>query len=293
MNFRNRDAEALYDPRMPGWEQFHVLFPEGGKSLEPDNLKTIYLHDYPLPAHELFHFFGFSLELDVREIWEKNACPSVPAGLGDFPETIDLLGSYLPRHRTVMIYERLIHEACERNDWDPEGLRELVRIHEYVHALHHLGALPASRARLWEPRPANPAHPDFIQERESLFGPTTDLDMFFALRTRWFESLKTEEVEFIAQIGTAIYCTYLDDVYGPRPEGLKPLEVIFWQLMAKQPKPYKIDQLDEKYPWSKTSATFRETLRMNWESRSGQSPVWFSLFLKGLPSKDREAIGSL
>lgn len=293
MKFKNRESDAFYDPRMPGWEQFHILFAEGEQNAEQETLKSVYLHDYPLPANEILHFFGFTVESGVKEIWEKDARPTIPHGLQDFPETIDLLGSYIPRHRTIVIYEKLIQEASERNDWDPGGLREVVRIHEYMHALHHLGAPPASRARLWEPRPANPPHPDFLQERDCLFCPTTDLDMFFALRTRWFESLKTEEAEFIAQIGTAIYCTYLKEVYGPRPVGRKALEIIFWQLMAKQPKPYKINTEYRTHFWSKTAAVFRETLRMNWESRGDQSPLWFSLLLKGLNSKDRESILSL
>jgi hypothetical protein len=70
-----------------------ILFPKkagksDGKSLKPENF---YLHDYPLPVHEILHFFGFNLELGTREVWENSACAYTKPSWEDNIDIIDLL----------------------------------------------------------------------------------------------------------------------------------------------------------------------------------------------------------
>lgn len=293
--FKNRDSDGYHDPRIPGWDQFHILFPRANVGPNSTSDQKIYLHDYPLSCHEILHFFGFSLELGVKEIWEKNSWPLIPSELMDFPETIDLLGLYQPSERTIIIFEKPIQAAAKRHNWDHAGLREVVRIHEYAHALHHLGCLPSARSRLWEPLSIVKPHDDFILERDCLFDSTTDLDLFFGLRTRWFKGLKTREAEFIAQTCTAVFSDYLETAYGPRLGDNKSIKSIFWELMTSQPPDYKITPFSELSDfWPKARSAFRKTLLRAWESRAQASVPTFPLYLEGhvqnIGRKDFEAL---
>jgi hypothetical protein len=153
----------------------------------------------------------------------------------------------------------------EGRDWDEVGLAEVVRIHEYAHAIHHQGAPASARIRLWEPR--NTAiNSDFDDERQALFRRPTDLDLFLALRNRWFQGLHTRNKETFAQAATAIYVDYLEEVYGPRPGNKKSLKTIFWELMDCQPDEYKLTGvLPRSLSWRIGGGVIRECVRRDWE----------------------------
>jgi len=263
----NRDAEAWYDPQMRQWSQHHVLYPDGGSEGGTDHAspRPYYLQDLPLPVPEILHFFGFNLELGTREVWEKQSRAYVNPEWKDYPYTIDLLGSYSCEDRTVRLYEPTIHRAAEEHGWDEGGLTAVVIFHELAHALHHQGAPPSSRSRLWKPRNTATLHPEFEAERQALFQRPTDLDLFLALRKRWFQGLRSHDKETLAQAATAIYVDYLDEVYGPRPGDKKSLKTIFWELMALQPREYRLEGiLPKNLSWRIGGGVIRECVRLDW-----------------------------
>ena len=165
-----------------------------------------------------------------------------------------------------------IRNAAEGRDWDEVGLAEVVRIHEYAHAIHHQGAPASARSRLWESRDAT-TNSDFDDERQALFRRPTDLDLFLALRNRWFQGLHTRNQETFAQAATAIYVDYLEEVYGPRPGNRKSLKTIFWELMQCQPDEYKLTGvLPRSLSWRIGGGVIRECVRRDW-AREINKPV--------------------
>jgi len=263
----NRDVEGWHDTQTRQWSQHHILYPDGGGEESTDHAapRPNYLHDLPLPVPEILHFFGFNLELGTREVWEKQARAYFNPEWRDYPYAIEMLGSYCSEDRTIRLYEPTIRNAVEGRDWDEVGLAEVVRIHEYAHAIHHQGAPASARIRLWEPR--NTAiNSDFDDERQALFRRPTYLDMFLALRNRWFQGLHTRNKEIFAQAATAIYVDYLEEVYGPRPGNKKSLKTIFWELMDCQPDEYKLTGvLPRSLSWRIGGGVIRECVRRDWE----------------------------
>lgn len=270
----NRDAEGWYEPQTRQWSQHHILYPDGGGEESTDHAapRPNYLHDLPLPVPEILHFFGFNLELGTREVWEKTSRAYFNPDWRDYPYAIELLGSYCSEDRTIRLYEPTIRKAAEGRDWDEAGLAEVVRIHEYAHAIHHQGAPASARSRLWESRDAA-TNSDFDDERQALFRRPTDLDLFLALRNRWFQGLRSHDKETLAQAATAIYVDYLNEVYGPRPGEKKSLKTIFWELMKDQPREYRLDGiLPKNLSWRVGGGVIRECLRKDW-AREINKPV--------------------
>lgn len=289
----NRDVEGWYEPQTRQWSQHHILYPDGGGEGSVDHAtpRPHYLHDLPLPVPEILHFFGFNLELGIREVWEKQPRAYFDPEWKDYPFTIDLLGSYSADDRTVRLYEPTIQKAAEKHDWDEDGLAGVVLVHELAHALHHQGAPASARRRLWEPRDTAKINADFDQERQALFRRPTDLDLFLALRKRWFQGLRSHDKETLAQAATAIYVDYLNEVYGPRPGERKSLKTIFWELMEFQPREYRLDGiLPKNLSWRIGGGVIRECLRQDWgRELSGTIPDYLSQkFDRWLKSKVEE-----
>lgn len=264
----NRDVEGWHDPQTRQWSHHHILYPDGGgeESTEHAAPRPNYLHDLPLPVSEILHFFGFNLELGTREVWEKTSRAYFNPEWRDYPYAIEMLGSYCSEDRTIRLYEPTIRNAAEGRDWDEVGLAEVVRIHEYAHAIHHQGAPASARRELWKPRDDKRLDPVFDEERQALYRRPTDLDLFLALRNRWFQGLHTRNQETFAQAATATYVDYLEEVYGPRSGNKKSLKTIFWELMDCQPNEYKLTGvLPRSLSWRTGGGVIRECVRRDWE----------------------------
>ncbi|NBR63705.1 MAG: hypothetical protein EBT77_05245, partial [Verrucomicrobia bacterium] len=169
MKLSNRNSRGFYEPWATCWAQHHVLYPEQPKEVsegevEPSSPRPVYLHDYPLPAHEILHFFGFSLEDGTREIWkEKKRVLTEEEKELDRRYMIEALGTYTPQTRMITLYLPTIRECAKHLGADEAGLREVVRIHEYMHALHHLGAPGNARGGAWDSL-TNSQDPAFLAE---------------------------------------------------------------------------------------------------------------------------------
>jgi len=209
------------------------------------------------------------LELGTREVWENCACAYTKPSWEDNIDIIDLLGRYSCESRTVRMFMHSLKISAQNRNWDLLGLAEVVRIHEYAHAIHHQGAPPSARSRLWEPWTSVQIHKDFEVERQTLFQRPTDLDLFQALRRKWFEGLSISRLETFAQAATAVYVDYLSEVCGPRPNGLKSLKQIFWELTERQPQEYRLKGILPSWiDWRTGGALIREIARGEWERNS-------------------------
>ena len=284
MKLSNRNSPGFLQPWNPMWVEHHLLHPKNihnSKLSDPAvcNSRGIYLHDYPLPVPEILNFFGFNLEASTAEIWvdEKKLLEPDEIKL-ERPFLLDFMGAYTAAARTVTLYLPTIRECakCIGLEGDEEGIREVVRIHEYMHALHHLGAPANVRAKEWEPfGGVSGFDPAFLGERWALKETPTAIDIFVASRNHWFSKLAkpcpSRRLEFVAQAGTAIYIDYLEEVYGPRPSSKTSLREIFWILMNEQTSPYFLNVADfPKRSWPLLGGVFRSALRYDWE-RSAKS----------------------
>jgi len=264
------------------WADYHPCRPKVAQpgSTQEELLKAKYLHDYPVPLSDIISFFGFTVETGVREIWEDKILrfsdPSERKLQDIYPGAIDFLGTYSGSDQTITIYlgsiDRFLRTKQGRG-LDREAVIQVVRIHEAMHWLHHLGSVATARAKLWEPLDSN-LHADFETERDALFAKPTNIQKFFDSRTRWWEGLGTglfnKVWEFVAEVGTCIYANYVEKVHGPRLAGKPSLRDTFWELAKNQPPEYDMapplrDILREPGSWPEMGSLFRLWLRKSWE----------------------------
>lgn len=298
MKLTDRNSPGFYQPWAPIWAEHHVLYPKQGQQSEDDALavpeaRGVYLHDYPLPAPEILHFFGFNVEEGTTEIWKEEKRVFETDEIDqERPYVMDAMGTYTPSTRTVTLYLPTIRDCAKKLGVDEEGVREVVRIHEYMHALHHLGAPGNARSKLWQPLEDGLQHdPGFLAERWALKEAPTALAVFLASRDHWFSKLArpspSRRLEFVAQAGTAIYADYLEAVYGPRPNSKCSLREIFWRLMKEQADPYLLDAAEfPKGSWPALGASFRISLRSDWERIGGSAEkVFRKMRLRGIATE--------
>ncbi|HZA55828.1 MAG TPA: hypothetical protein VE616_16380 [Candidatus Udaeobacter sp.] len=141
---------------------------------------------------------------------------------------IDVLyGTYDPRSRSINIFVNRIRQDAKSFGAEPNELLEIVRIHEYAHAVTHLG----SRS-------------DDVQDQLSSFGggKKTAWSVFIEERTSWFSRFPTELHEFLAQ---ALTYAALSRLSAPRR--WERLREVFDALEAKQPPQYKLSSSVKQY----------------------------------------------
>jgi hypothetical protein len=132
-------------------------------------------------------------------------------------------GLYDPGTESVHIFIRQIQRDASRYTWEPSTLTELVRIHEYAHAVVHLAI--------------------DLQDTEkelSQYGPSneTDWDSFRAQRIVAFSSLDAKSHELLAQ---AITWACLKE--NSNKAEIQTLTETFIALEAKQPLNYHLSSV--------------------------------------------------
>ncbi len=141
---------------------------------------------------------------------------------------IDVLyGQYDPTARSIEVFVNRIRQDARSFAAEPAELLEIVRIHEWAHAVVHLG----SRA-------------DNVQDHLSTFGGAnkTAWSPFVDKRTLWFVGFPTELHEFLAQ---ALTFAALSQLSTPRRS--ERLREVFDALEAKQPAHYKLSPSVKQY----------------------------------------------
>jgi hypothetical protein len=85
------------------------------------------------------YFGGISL---VAEVPSNDDPPVIKNQNGQWdtqPNFDGFLGMYEPRKRRITIFNKAIVWVANANGWDPGRLERIVKLHEWAHALHHLG----------------------------------------------------------------------------------------------------------------------------------------------------------
>lgn len=132
-----------------------------------------------------------------------------------------LLGCYQARNRTIRIFHRNIqHFASAEFHCNVSDLEAIVRLHEYAHALVHLGLF-------WKEEPAS--------IRDYPPGKATQWKAFLRARSRAFRSLSADTHEFLAQV----LCWAAIGVQEPLSERYT-LQELFLTVMGRQPPEYRL-----------------------------------------------------
>ena len=141
--------------------------------------------------------------------------------------TIDgLLGLYNPSTQEITIFRKGISHVAEILKVSPKDLTQVVRLHEWAHALLHLGLEKADRMSV-------PGDESRWAER-------------LARLNIWFNALDANLHESLAQLLTREGLRWLREK-ATIPEAqakIDQIEAVFKQLMRRAPSAYRIDKYD-------------------------------------------------
>ncbi len=179
-----------------------------------------------------------------------------------------LLGCYRPQNRTIFIFHRNIeHCATHRLHCDVSDLEIVVRLHEYAHALVHLGVF-------W------PEECDVI--RDYLRDQETDWKAFLRNRSKAFRSLQSDAHEFLAQILSWVTIGVFEPISRRNI-----LQELFVTLMRRQPPEYRLspDMLGKSCYGDPTAmlSWVRETPRYKPTRRHPQRQIAEALLRRTFP----------
>ena len=152
-----------------------------------------------------------------------------PISLADVTDGIvidGLLGQYNPSTQEITIFRKGIDHVAEILKVSPEGLTQVVRIHEWAHALLHLGLEKDDRMSVLR---------DESQWAERL----TRLSI-------WFNGLEANLHESLAQLLTREGLRWLREkaTILEAQAKIDRIQVVFEQLMRRAPSAYQIDKYD-------------------------------------------------
>jgi len=136
---------------------------------------------------------------------------------GDLIPIDKFLGLYKDATREILIYRPNIVSAADRLKCAPTQLEFIVRLHEYCHALAHIGVF----------------RPEF---EPTLSDIPTNWEKFISERNSFFSSLDESAGELLSQLLT----WGILKVLQPR-KNAKVLQKVFLTLMDKQRDIYKLD----------------------------------------------------
>jgi hypothetical protein len=132
-----------------------------------------------------------------------------------------LLGNYDPKTRTIRIFYKNIQHFAETTFSCPiSDLETIVRLHEYAHALVHLGVFVREESAVISVHP--PAE-------------ETDWKAFLRARSRAFRSLRSDAQEFLAQV----LCWSAIGLFEPLVARSR-LQDLFLVVMDHQPPEYRL-----------------------------------------------------
>jgi Domain of unknown function (DUF4160) len=169
----------------------------------------------------------------------------VPPAPDDFDFLpIDVLyGTYDPYARSIEIYVNRIERDASLYGGTFEELLQIVRLHEYVHAVLHLGVR---------------MHDSISTLRTYSPSGKTNWEDFTERRTRMFSALNSPSHEFLAQAVTYACLSNLPEYQASR------LQAVFDKLETKQPRHYVVpaDVKDEAFrvDWSLALQAARQEL---------------------------------
>jgi Domain of unknown function (DUF4160) len=212
------------------------------------------------PAALLWQVCGFSISSFGAQEYFSPKQPSVVEGAGKSYQSdelpIDVLfGTYRPTERRIELFHKNIARHAPAFEAEFSQLLKIVRLHEYAHALVHLGT------------EVQDVPPDLgLVDADG----DTDWLAFEVARTKQFEAIDSETSEFLAQALTYAALTKLPQV-GPSYGLLD----VFDRLEARQPSHYvvpaDIKAVIATVDWSLVLNIVRDASRMA-EAPPGHTP---------------------
>jgi hypothetical protein len=153
-----------------------------------------------------------------------------PISLTDRPEQIVIdgaLGLYDPSTKKITVFLKGIRRAAEILKASPDDLRQIVLLHEWAHALLHLG-LEEAECR------------SVMQNDSQCTEDVTRLDS-------WFNALDPNLHETLAQLLAREGLRWLKDnaTIPDAKASIDRIQDVFKRLMRRAPSAYQIDRFDE------------------------------------------------
>jgi hypothetical protein len=186
-------------------------------------------------------------QFDNAWLFAVNHCPvertsdaDPPLCLGEHADTIpidELLGLYSPQRQEITIFRKGIEQVAGLLEVRPDDLRFVVRLHEWAHALFHVGLRDAERLEVARDESAWGG----VVERESALWEATD----HALR------------ETIAQLITrnALTSLHASATESAARTALERITQAFETLTHRSPREYQIDDYSA-VPWHRIVQAF-------------------------------------
>jgi hypothetical protein len=142
----------------------------------------------------------------------------------------ELLGQYSPQKRTITLFNKGIEHAARQLDLSVDGLRYVVRLHEWGHAVFHLGVDSDVNAELARA---------MVADDDNLMVATAEA----LLRT--YTSVEAYVHEQIAQVITRLALERLraSATFEESKIAIETLLACFETLTTRQPAQYQIRQL--------------------------------------------------
>jgi len=157
------------------------------------------------------------------------------------PDFESLLGVYQADRRRIVLFDKGIEWLADRQDWSPNRLRMIVRLHEWSHALHHLGAPRRHAAR------------------------GMAIPRGFAERNARFRAVPDDLKEQVAQLCTLVALRgQIAHARHPRArEMLQDVERIFFELMHMQSERYRLPDEVRDMTFDRLKTKLELLLRMS------------------------------
>ncbi len=179
-----------------------------------------------------------------------------------------LLGCYTMKTRTVTIFHRNIERFANHPlQCNVSDLETIVRLHEYAHALVHLGVFWPEESKVI---------------RDCLMGQETNWNAFLRDRSRAYRSLQSDTHEFLAQTLSWITIGVLQPLTRRYV-----LQELFVTLMSRQPAHYQLtpDMLGKSCYADPTAllSWVRETPRYKPTQRQPQRQIAEALLRESFP----------
>lgn len=168
--------------------------------------------------------YSFQGGLEAYEYREAGTFPSLPKHLELLP--LDLLGKYVPKERRVEIYAERIRQVAEHLKEPEPHLLQVVRLHEWAHALVHVG------------QPAEVPAGHFLLNEDAR---RLAMDKACSL----WRSISDDLHEQLAQLLTLHAVNYTSRRVSEYPRQAETLFRVFHRLSGLQPAAYRIDRFTD------------------------------------------------
>lgn len=193
-----------------------------------DVLSEVYVAPYSLISGHVGRNFFHNSQNTVTQEDSRDDPPLVASRNGQWvdltPDFESLLGVYQgvdkAETRRIVLFDKGIEWLADQRDWEPNKLRLIVRLHEWSHALHHLGP------------------------REQHIVKGVAVPRGFAERNARFRAAPDDLKEQIAQLCTLV--ALRGQAVRAQPtrarEILRDIEQIFFKLMEVQSQKYRLPE---------------------------------------------------